>query len=320
MTEVNFSPGAVADHRANARKTGSAGSAASFGSFVQSRLVQGRVLGIAFIWDEGVKAGVRASYAESSTARNPVIRVAVQRSNGTEEVHDVEIKKIDTYCATALEMFALCQYADDIGLGAGGSFGSWELLKRYSESAARSGYIPDAGIYYDSFANKRQNWDEAVMRMMKDYADSGDRQSALAGGLLLAMFKEAGGQEDQDEIDWRNMSNKSWNQFLEDFDKYIESYKERIKLLRKAQLKAAQEAARRAPAAYKAMAAQAAAANVALLSAVSGTAGVNIETAAAAGISKAIAAEEAVNEQKEDAKEADSRQINAKAENSKNWR
>lgn len=305
MTGVNFSPNAMPDYNALAAnaKAAQPQDSDAFADSVTHRLAKGKTLGIGSLNEGAMRYGMTAAYAPNSTAQNPVIQVNVQRGGGRTETFHINIKQINTFNASAIEMFALCNYADDIGMGTGSTFGSWNTLKYYSENAAHNNYgrnIADTTL--DAFVNERQNWNVLVAQMMRDYANAGLSGQAQDGASLLAMFEQAQETDEKDEMDWRTMSADAWNKLLDNIDEYIEAYKERLKALKEAQSKAADEAARRAPAAYKAMAAQAAAANVALLAAMSAVS--SSMSAAADGISEAEAAEKAALSPEKETEEA----------------
>ena len=90
----------------------------------------GKVIGLTTIPYENsnLSYGLTARYAADSTEENPIIQVT-SNYGGKTVSYNVNIKEVNPENASQLEMFALCSYADDKGLGKGGTFGSYHKLK-----------------------------------------------------------------------------------------------------------------------------------------------------------------------------------------------
>ena len=81
-----------------------------------------------------------------------VVRVKIATGSGDETV-DVNLSKFDPKSATAVEMFAYCQYKDAIGEGVNSKWGSWNAMKNISS--------PYDGCDFgslDNIMNKKMNW------------------------------------------------------------------------------------------------------------------------------------------------------------------
>ena len=148
----------------------------------------GKTLGMGFTHDNNspVSYGMVAKYAENSTEDNPIIKVSVRS-----EEYYININEVNPKNASEIEMFALCCYADDKGIGTGGTFGSWQTLNYYKDNAAHNGYfeMPDGT---DSFKSVKQDWMKMVQLMMKDYMEAGVFKQALDGKGLLGIFERYG--------------------------------------------------------------------------------------------------------------------------------
>lgn len=148
------------------------------------------VLGIGFLDVPGtnMKYGMKVEYAEEYSADNPVIKVTVQTLQGAEE-HLINVKEINPKNASEIEMFALCNYADATGQGTGGTFGSWQTLKYYSDNAVHNGYFERSDTM-NLFKTRKQDWASMVESMISDYMNGGLYKQALDGNKLINLFKQ----------------------------------------------------------------------------------------------------------------------------------
>lgn len=207
---------------------------------------------------------------------NPAVKISIPIANNKVKEQTVFIKNIQTGNATMSEMFALCFYADSIGIGKD----NWEKLAYYSKASIQNGFHKELSSPNEIFF-QRQDWNMMIAQMTIHFMGTKYEEQSIFGKELLAVIQYIESlSADEKEADWRTMSDKSWNKMMENMDDAIDAWKERLKLLRQAQIKAAGEAARRAPAAYQSMAAQAAWNAIALLSSLSPTGGCNITIAA----------------------------------------
>lgn len=149
----------------------------------------GKVLGLTMIpyGNTNISYGMKAQYAAGSTEENPIIQVT-SNYGGKTVSYNVNIREVDPENAFWLEMFALCSYADDKGLGKGGTFGSWQKLKVYAENAGENGYCGNPGGYND-FLYKKFDWKNIIGRMMEDFLRAGIYDQYQDGKNLISMFE-----------------------------------------------------------------------------------------------------------------------------------
>lgn len=139
-------------------------------------------LGIVFLEEEsGRKYGVIAEYAKGSTKERPVVTVTVQKEHG-QEVHEIDIKKVRPEHATELEIFALCSYADDNGMGVEGNLSTWQTLQGFKKDAVRNGYMEELA------QDESADWQDMVNRVRRDYCSAGMIGEYHDGQKINAMF------------------------------------------------------------------------------------------------------------------------------------
>ncbi|MBP3505351.1 MAG: hypothetical protein J6K43_03000 [Lachnospiraceae bacterium] len=161
--------------------------------FPQMTLKEGKsesgILGIGFLRVPGtdMSYGMSARYAEDSTEEEPIIRVKVQTASGPQD-YDIHVKDVNPANATEIEMFALCNYADDKGKGTGSTFGSWQTLNFYRNNAVQNGEFGESNTIND-FYTLGLDWTQMIQNMMKTYREAGIYVQALQGQSLLAVFK-----------------------------------------------------------------------------------------------------------------------------------
>ncbi len=146
---------------------------------------QEKILGIGFLDAPtgNISYGMRAEYAEDSTSDNPIIKVTIQKGY-SEETHYINVNEVSSKEATEIEMFALCCYADDIGKGTGGTFGTWQTLNYYRTNASDNGNF-HLTKSIDSCLSIRQNWLLMIEEMKALYFKSGLYKQSFDGDLLL---------------------------------------------------------------------------------------------------------------------------------------
>lgn len=219
---------------------------------------------------------IYAETAINSSNDNPAVKISIPIGNDKVKEQTVFIKNIQAGNATMSELFALCFYADSIGIGKD----NWNKLIYYSKASIQNGFHKELSSPNEIFSH-RQDWNMIIAQTTIHFMSSGYEEQAVFGKELLAVIQYIESlSAAEKENNWRTMSDKSWNKMLESMDDAIDAWKERLKLLRQAQIKAAGEAARRAPAAYQSMAAQAAWNAIALLASLSPASGCNITIAA----------------------------------------
>lgn len=161
--------------------------------FGQMTLKEGQsesgILGIGLLRVPGtdIHYGMSACYAEDSTEADPVIRVKVQTVSGSQD-YDIHVKDVNPADATEIEMFALCNYADDKGKGTGNTFGSWQTLNFYRNNAIQNGAFEESNTT-EAFRTLRLDWTKMVQTMVESYWEAGLYVQALQGQSLLSAFQ-----------------------------------------------------------------------------------------------------------------------------------
>lgn len=122
----------------------------------------GDVLGLTMINEPGTDIfwGAKAKYASCSTDEDPVIYVETNYGGKT-VAYNVNINEVDPSNASYLEMFALCSYADDIGIGDNSTFGTYSTLRSFENMAKHNGYFEaqtDDISGLEQFKNEKLNW------------------------------------------------------------------------------------------------------------------------------------------------------------------
>lgn len=122
----------------------------------------GDVLGITMLKEPGTNRfwGMKAKYASCSTQDNPVIYVETNYGGKTVS-YNVNINEVDPNKASRLEMFALCSYADDRGIGDNSTFGTYNTLRSFEEMAKYNKYINSQTQELNAlnqFKNEKLDW------------------------------------------------------------------------------------------------------------------------------------------------------------------
>lgn len=112
---------------------------------------------------------IHTRYAPKSTKKNPMIEV-IWNYAGENRCQPVSIKTINPQKATMLEMFALCSFADAVGIYKEDA-GSFQKLKCYAYHAAMNGRCREITNYND-FCKRKLNWDDIVNYMKDVYLDA----------------------------------------------------------------------------------------------------------------------------------------------------
>ncbi|MCR5790940.1 MAG: hypothetical protein K6G83_13750 [Lachnospiraceae bacterium] len=212
-------------------------------------------LGLGFANAGRVGYGMSAWLPETQTSNDVIVKVQISTGDGGFKNQEVNLSEFDPKNATAVEMFAYCQYQDAIGNGSGHKWGSWNAVK--------SILSPLDGMDFGSLENiltQKMDWTEALSKSETTLGEKGGE--AVSAAELLEMFEEqhrltAEGLKESD--DWRDMSEDEWDKMLAGIDKYIDAFKERLEEMRKLQMKASQKAASEASPDRKAIAASEAA-------------------------------------------------------------
>lgn len=154
----------------------------------------GNVLGISMIKEPGANVfwGMKAKYASCSTSNNPIIYVETNYGGKTVS-YNINVNEIDPSNASRLEMFALCSYADDIGIGDNSTFGTFSTLRTYEDMANHNGYInSDTGSLsaLDLFQNEKLNWIDMSKQVMDLLFKCNDIMQYDKGLSILDMFSK----------------------------------------------------------------------------------------------------------------------------------
>ena len=204
--------------------------------------------------------GMSAALVEKPGCDDTIIRVNIATGSGN-DIIDVNLSKFDPKSATAVEMFAYCQYMDAIGEGVNSKWGSWNAMKGISSSYDGC----DFGSL-DNIMNKKMNWSGKLAQSQTSWMDPKTNQIIMSPADLIKMLEESAkltAKELKEEKDWRDMSDEEWDKMLEGIDKYIDAFKERLRQMKEMQEEAAQKAALEAEAGQESLAASAAALNAA---------------------------------------------------------
>ena len=201
--------------------------------------LQTKDLGFGFVLSPGSAFGMTATQIINPDSDDVIVRVKMSEASGG-ETFDVNISEVDPRSATAIEMFAYCQYADSIGKGiAKSNFPSWNTVNRYMD--------PSGVFEFDSVeqaATKKFNWVEAISE--SDIYYKRESTGEILGSkdileMLMESYKKIHEKDDEDG-DWRKMTDEEWEKLLArvdaDIDDMVERVKEETEVAKEAQAKA----------------------------------------------------------------------------------
>ena len=217
---------------------------------------QTRNLGIGFLFVGNVGMGMTATQIMNEESEDTIIEVRVATGEKQYETFQVNLAEVNPGNASAIEMFAFCQYADANGTGVSGKWGSWHYLKEFStgfQERLEYSSLEDA-------ANQKKDWTEALSKSKYtiNKESTGETMSAAdVFKILVETLKEEHKLTPDNiavEEDWREMDDVNWNKLLEHIDKYIDDFKERLKQLEEQTEKATMKANADAPADQRAAA------------------------------------------------------------------
>ena len=188
--------------------------------------LQTKDLGFGFVLSPGSAFGMTATQIINPDSDDVIVRVKMSEASGG-ETFDVNISEVDSRNATAIEMFAYCQYADSIGKGiAKSNFPSWNTVNRYMD--------PSGVFEFDSVeqaATKKFNWVEAISE--SDIYYKRESTGEILGSkdileMLMESYKKIHDKDDEDG-DWRKMTDEEWEKLLARVDADIDDMVERVK-------------------------------------------------------------------------------------------
>jgi len=188
--------------------------------------LQTKDLGFGFVLSPGSAFGMTATQIINPDSDDVIVRVKMSEASGG-ETFDVNISEVDPRNATAIEMFAYCQYADSIGKGiAKSNFPSWNTVNRYMD--------PSRVFEFDSVeqaATQKFNWVEAISE--SDVYYKRESTGEILGSkdileMLMESYKKIHEKDDEDG-DWRKMTDEEWEKLLARVDADIDDMVERVK-------------------------------------------------------------------------------------------
>ena len=199
------------------------------------------------MWGTGY--GMRATQIINPDSEDTIVRVSIALGGNEFRDYDVNLSEIDPSNASAVEMFAYCQYADSTSEGSY-KWGSWNALKHLSDDMAYS---------YNSLGEaltEKKNWNAALAGSGIELENEATGKRYFVGDLIEMLKQQYElTADDLEEKDWRDMSDKEWEKLLNSFDQNIDAIKDKIRKLKEVQNEAASKAAANAPAGQKANAA-----------------------------------------------------------------
>lgn len=135
---------------------------------------------------------------------------------------DVNINEVDPKNASAVEMFAYCQYADAHDTGTGYTFGSYSVLKGVTDPLGKTEYTS-----LDEAISKKRNWNDAISESKASFTKEQTGET-FDSSVLLKMLEETanlfafhGGDKDLGDL-----TDEEWEKLLADTDKAIDEAKE----------------------------------------------------------------------------------------------
>ena len=228
-----------------------------------------RDLGIGFVFVGDYGMGMHANQISNPNLDDVIVRVSMSPQD---ESIDVNVSKVDPTQASAVEMFAFCQYADATGTGVDDKWGSWHALKFFAS--------PMEALEYKSYNDamyKKQDWTMALAGNADYSLKSQSTGETLDVYDVFKMLKSTlveqhklTAKDTKAEDDWRKMEDEKWQKLIERIDRYINASVEELKKIREAQNEAINVAASEAPAGMKSQAVNMALQNI-LLSGKMGT-------------------------------------------------
>ena len=182
--------------------------------------------------------GMSASLVTKPGSDDTIVRVKVA-TGGKDEYVDVNLSEFDPKNATAVEMFAYCEYMDAMGEGIDSKWGSFHALKRVASEDGRM----DFGSL-DNILNEKRDWTGMLKEAETTLHNDKTGETVSASDLLKMLedaYKLATQKQKDKEDDWRSMSDNEWDKLLEGIDRYIDEFKERIRELIQAQNETSEE-------------------------------------------------------------------------------
>ena len=175
-------------------------------------------LGMGFLLTPGSGIGMTVKQIINPDSDDVIVKVRLTGGNE----YDVNLKEVDPRNATAIEMFAYCQYADSIGTGiANTHFGSWSALKSMMD--------PLGGMEYKSIdegVNEKLDWTKTVSESDYKFVNQTTGEALTAEDVIKMLMETYQKIDHSDEEDWRKISDEEWEKLLAKVDSDIEAMQE----------------------------------------------------------------------------------------------
>jgi hypothetical protein len=202
---------------------------------------------------DNVGLGMTASQVLNGDSDKIVVRVQVTSG----ETYDVDLSEVDPSNASAIEMFAFCEYADANGTGVDDTWGSWHALKEFSTSFGESLEYPSV----DAAVNEKRDWTKALSESKYTITNESTGETMSAADVFK-MLKETlveahklTAEKAKKTDDWREMDDAQWDKLIDSIDNYIDDFKEELEHMEEVMEEAARKATADAPADMRAAAA-----------------------------------------------------------------
>lgn len=137
---------------------------------------------------------------------------------------DVNINEVDPKNASAVEMFAYCQYADAHDTGTGYTFGSYSVLRGVTDPLGKTEYTS-----LDEAISKKSNWNDAISESKASFTKEQTCET-FDSSVLLKMLEETAGlfATQSGDKDLGDLTDEEWERLLSDTDKAINEAKEAV--------------------------------------------------------------------------------------------
>jgi phosphoheptose isomerase len=168
----------------------------------------------------------------------------------------VGLAEVDPRNASAIEMFAFCQYADENGTGVNDHWGSWHALKEFTTPFGKS--LEYSSL--DEAATKKRDWSKALSQSKYSV------EKKLSGEILSAadvfqMLKDTtieehklATDETKTEAEQCASADAQWDELIENIDSYMDDFKKELNSMEKIKEETIVRAVADAPADMRAMA------------------------------------------------------------------
>lgn len=152
-----------------------------------------KILGLTMIKDNDANIfyGMKATYAPESTPGNPIIQID-SNYGGKKSTYKIPINDINPDNASRLEMFALCSYADDQGVGDKSKFGTFQTLKGFEDMSIHNGFLGEGikeATTFEEFRNYKLNWVNACKKTVDLLYKCNDLIQYNKGKDILNLFE-----------------------------------------------------------------------------------------------------------------------------------